>query len=76
MVCARVREPVECGQAGGGEVVGEEAQRAARFDGGQLVRVPNECDRGAAGGGELREPVQTEGAGHPGFVDEQDVARA
>ena len=64
------------GQLGVGDVRGEEAERAAGLDRGQLVRVADQPQRGAgrAGGGQQR--GQPQGAGHAGLVDQDDVPAA
>ncbi len=43
--------------------------------GGGFVGVAEQPDDGAAFAGVVREPVQVAGAGHPGFVDQDEVAR-
>ena len=69
-----VGEPVEVGELDGAGVVGEEAQCAAGFDGGELGGVAEDPDDGAAFAGVVGEPVQVAGAGHAGFVDQDEVA--
>ena len=69
-----VGEAVQVGELDGADVVGQQAQRAAGFDGGELGGVTEEADDGAAFAGVGGEPVEVAGAGHAGFVDEDEVA--
>ena len=55
---------------------GDQAQRAAALDRGELPVVAQEPHDRAARGGEPDELVEHEGARHPGLVDEHDVAGA
>ena len=69
-----VVEAVQVGELDGVGVVGEEAQGAAGLDRGELGGVAEEPDQGTAVAGIAGEPVEVAGAGHAGFVDEDQVA--
>jgi hypothetical protein len=66
-------EAVQVGELDGVGVMGDEAQGAAGFDGGELGGVAEEPDEGASFAGIGGDPVQEAGAGHAGFVDRDEV---
>ena len=68
------RNRYRVGELRGARLGGDQAQRAAAFDGRELPVIAQQPHDRAPRGGDRHELVEQEGAGHPGLVDEHDVA--
>ncbi|GAA1580277.1 hypothetical protein GCM10009789_37610 [Kribbella sancticallisti] len=69
-------EAPDVGEFGGLRVAGDEAEGAAGVGGGELGVVADEEEFGAGGVGGAGECGQFHGAGHGGFVDDDELVLA
>src|SRR5687767_12808554 len=68
-----VDESVQVGELDRSDVVDDQAERSAGLDSSELARVTDETYLRPGRTGVGQQCGQPQGAGHPGFIDQQDV---
>ena len=69
-----VGEAVQVGELDRPDVVDDQPERSAGLDGAELAWVADEPDSAPRSRARWSASLQVQGAGHPGFIDEQHVA--